>query len=207
MIIPAATGGVVAASQSLAAHATALISFACGIYACRICAMQRQCRKHDPAELRHRSPLPPQHRRAMAFVMRRASIIAAIDLRRFAAALALLALLVHGLLPLTQNAIQRVQTAHGIEQVVLCSALGYRTIALKDGMPVDADPAKPQKISQNCPACLLHNQLAQAVLPVGVALAAPSTAITILFGAASDSTPAQAGFLPPQARAPPVSLS
>lgn len=139
--------------------------------------------------------------------MRKASLIATIDLRRVAATLALLGLMFHGLLPLTQNAIQRVQAANGIEQVVLCSALGFRTIALKDGMPVEADPAKPQKASQNCPACLLHTQLAHAVLPLGVALTVPSTAITILFGAAPDSTSAQASFLPPQARAPPVSLS
>lgn len=139
--------------------------------------------------------------------MRKALSVAGFDIRRPAAALALLALLFHGLLPLTQNAIQRVQAAQGIEQVVLCSALGFRTIALKDGMPVDADPTKPQKVSQNCPFCLGNAQFGHAVLPVGIVLALPGIAVTVLFGAAPDSTPAQADFLPQQARAPPVSRS
>lgn len=132
--------------------------------------------------------------------------IRAKGLRRLAAMLALAGLVFHGLLPLTQNAIQRVQAANGIEQVVLCSALGFRTVALKDGMPVDADPEKPQKVSQNCPACHLGQLLSHAILPVGLLLALPALSLTVLYGAAAGSTAAQSVALPPQARAPPYSL-
>lgn len=134
-----------------------------------------------------------------------ARLIAGPDLRRLAAALALFGLLLHALLPLTQSAIRHVQATNGIEQVVLCSALGFRIIALKDGMPTDADPEKPAKASQNCPVCLAQTQLGTAILPAGILLMLPGFSLTALFGAASDSTPAQSLHSPQQARAPPHS--
>lgn len=129
------------------------------------------------------------------------------SLRRLAAVLGLLGLLFHGLLPLTQNAIRHVQAANGIEQVVLCSALGFRVIALKDGRPADVDPEKPAKASQNCPICFAQAQLGHAVLPAGILLLLPGFSLTALYGAAGDSTPAQSVHSPQQARAPPVSRS
>lgn len=129
-------------------------------------------------------------------------------LSRLAALLALFALTFHGLLPLTQQVARQVQAANGIEQVVLCSALGVRTIALKDGAPVDPDPAQGTKIAKHCPVCLSFAGLQPALLPPAAAeLAMPVTAVTVLYGAASSSTLAQASRLPHQARAPPVSLS
>lgn len=126
-------------------------------------------------------------------------------LARVLARLALLAVIFHALLPLTQHAIQRVQAANGIEQVVLCSALGFRTLALKDGLPVDADPDKPMQASKNCPVCLATANLGHAILPSALLPLLPGLAITVLYGAAPDSTPAQARYLPAQARAPPLS--
>lgn len=124
---------------------------------------------------------------------------------RVVARLALLAVLFHALLPVTLHAAQRVQAANGIEMTVLCSALGTRTIALKDGLPVDVDTEKPLKTSKSCPVCLATAQTGHAILPVALPLPVPGLAVTVLYGAAPDSTPAQADYLPPQARAPPVS--
>ena len=127
------------------------------------------------------------------------------DLRRLAALLGLMGLLFHALLPLTQNAIRHVQVANGIEQVVLCSALGFRIIALKDGLPADVDPEKPAKVSQTCPVCFAQAQLGNAILPAGILLLLPGLSLTALYGAAPGSTPAQSLHQPQQARAPPVS--
>jgi hypothetical protein len=124
---------------------------------------------------------------------------------RVLARMALLAVLFHALLPLTLHAAQRVQAANGIEMTVLCSALGTRTIALKDGLPVEADTEKPLKASKTCPVCLAAAQLGQAILPGTLPLLVPGLAITVLYGAAPDSTLAQARYLPAQARAPPLS--
>ncbi len=130
------------------------------------------------------------------------------NLVRLAAVLALFALTFHGLLPLTQQVARQVQAANGIEQIVLCSALGFRTIALKDGAPVDPDPAKSARITESCPVCLSFAGLQPALLPPAAAEPAmPVTSITVLYGAASSSTLAQAQHLPQQARAPPASLS
>ena len=134
------------------------------------------------------------------------SVFGRYDLRRLAAALGLLGLLFHALLPLTQNAIRHVQAANGIEQVVLCSALGFRVIALKDGMPADVDPEKPIKVSQACPVCFA-TQIGHAILPAGILLMLPGFSLTALYGAAGDSTPAQSLHSPQQARAPPSSRS
>jgi hypothetical protein len=124
---------------------------------------------------------------------------------RLAGLLALFALTFHGLLPLTQQVARQVQAANGIEQIVLCSALGFRTIAMKDGAAVDPDPAKSGKISQSCPICLSFAGLQPAVLPpLTTEPAPPGIAITVLYGAASSSTLAQARHLPQQARAPPA---
>lgn len=125
-------------------------------------------------------------------------------LSRLAALLALFALTFHGLLPLTQQIARQVQAANGIEQVVLCSALGFRTLALKDGAPVDTDPAQGGKISKSCPVCLSFAGLQPAILPDAAAPALPILAVMVLYGAAGISTPAQAHHLPQQARAPPV---
>jgi hypothetical protein len=129
----------------------------------------------------------------------------AMSLSRLAALLALFALTFHGLLPLTQQIARQVQAAHGIEQVVLCSALGFRTIAMKDGAAVDPDPAKSARISESCPVCLSFAGLQPVLLPpVAPELARPVLAVTVLYGAASRSTLAQAQHLPQQARAPPA---
>jgi hypothetical protein len=126
---------------------------------------------------------------------------------RFMAMLALAAVLFHGLLPLTQQVARQVQAANGIEQIVLCSALGLRTIAMKDGAPVDTDPAKTAKISKHCPICLAFAGMQPAILADAPALGRPVMALTVLYGAASRSTLAEAARQPQQARAPPVSLS
>jgi hypothetical protein len=126
---------------------------------------------------------------------------------RLAGMVALCALIFHGLLPLTQQVARQIQAANGIEQIVLCSAIGFRTIALKDGAPVDTDPAKSEKSSRICPVCLATAGLNHAILPAGALLALPSLAVTVLYGAAPASTLASASHLPPQARAPPVSVS
>ncbi|MCW0235991.1 MAG: hypothetical protein OJJ21_20510 [Ferrovibrio sp.] len=128
-------------------------------------------------------------------------------LGRLAALLALCALVFHGLLPLTQQVARQVQAANGIEQVVLCSALGFRTLALKDGAPVDTDPAKSEKSSRICPVCFATANLSHAILPAGALPVLPSLAITVLYGAAPASTAASAAYLPPQARAPPAFVS
>lgn len=122
---------------------------------------------------------------------------------RLAVWLGLFALLFHSLLPLTQLGIRQAQAAQGVEHVVLCSAHGFKTIALKDGLPVDADPAKPEKASRNCPLCP-SQACGPAILPAGAALALPAFGVIVLFGSASDGTPAQSPHSPQQARAPPV---
>jgi hypothetical protein len=118
--------------------------------------------------------------------------------------LAAIALLFNGLMPLTRVAIQQAQAAAGIEQIVICSALDFRTLAMKDGAQVDTDPSKADKMgSTNCPICMATNT-AHAVLPTGIALTVSGTSVTVLYGAASQSTPARAEFRPSQARAPPI---
>lgn len=128
---------------------------------------------------------------------------------RLAALLAVFALTFHGLLPLTHQVARQVQAANGIEQIVLCSALGFRTIAMKDGAAVDPDPSDSAKISKSCPVCLSLAGLQPALLPPAAAAPAmPVTSVTVLYGAAASSTLAQAQHLPQQARAPPaVSLA
>lgn len=123
------------------------------------------------------------------------------------AVLALCALVFQGLLPLTQQVVRQVQAANGIEQVVLCSALGLRTVALKDGAPVDTDPAKSERASKTCPVCFTAAALGHAILPAITLLTAPGLALTVLYGAAPASTAATASYLPAQARAPPLPLS
>lgn len=123
---------------------------------------------------------------------------------RLAAVLALFALTFHGLLPLTHQVARQVQAANGIEQIVLCSALGLRTIAMKDGAAVDPDPSDSAKISKSCPVCLSFAGLQPAILPVAAAPTMPGLAVTVLYGAAASSTLAQSSRQPQQARAPPV---
>ena len=125
------------------------------------------------------------------------------NLRRLAVALGLFALLFQVLLPITQIAVRDAQAANGIDHVVLCSAHGFKTIALKDGLPVDADPAKPEKTSRNCPLCT-GQTFSPAILPAGILLSLPAISLTVLFGAAPDSTLAQSPHSPQQARAPPA---
>ncbi|WP_341897164.1 DUF2946 family protein [Ferrovibrio terrae] len=145
--------------------------------------------------------------RSLAAIARLPRPVPRHGLARLAALAALCALLFHGLLPLTHQLARQIQAAQGIEQVVLCSALGFRTVALKDGAPVDTDPAKSEKSSRICPVCFATAGLNHAILPMGIVLALPSLAITVLYGAAPSSTAASATALPPQARAPPVFVS
>lgn len=128
----------------------------------------------------------------------------AAGLSRLAALLALFALTFHGLLPLTQQVVRQAQAANGIEQVVLCSALGFRTLALKDGAPVDPDPARSGKISTSCPVCLSFAGLQPAILAVAPAPIPPVAAVAVLFPAAAGSLPVEFSRHPQQARAPPV---
>lgn len=138
---------------------------------------------------------------------RRLSLTGFHSLSRLAAMAALFALLFHAFLPLTQQAARQVQADNGIEQVVLCSALGLRVLALQDGQPVDTDPAKADKTSKLCPVCFGTAGLAHAILPGAVTLVLPQLALTVLYGSAGRSTLAQAQAGSPQARAPPLSLS
>lgn len=140
----------------------------------------------------------------MQFRRKTAARLSRPNLVRLAALLALFALTFHGLLPLTQQVARQVQAAQGIEQVVLCSALGFRTIALKDGAPVDPDPSQGARIAKSCPVCLSFAGLQPALLPVAAQPAAPVLAVTVLYGAAAGSTLAQASRQPQQARAPPI---
>lgn len=136
--------------------------------------------------------------------MLRGSAKAAADFCRIAAAVALFAVVFHGLLPWVHIGIRQAQAAQGIEQVVLCSALGFRIVALKDGLPVDADPEKPLQAAQNCPFCFGPGNGQPAILPVGAALAVPGLGTAMPYNAAPQSRPAQSVALPPQARAPPA---
>lgn len=142
-------------------------------------------------------------RTIMSFYRRTARL----NLPRLAALLALVALVFHGLLPLTQQIVRQAQAANGIEQIVLCSALGLRSIAMKDGAPVDTDPAKTEKTSKLCPVCFAAAGHDHALLPVTVPPDLPVLAITVLYGAAPASTLASASVRPPQARAPPALVS
>lgn len=136
--------------------------------------------------------------------MRSLRLYGRFDLPRLAARLALLALLFHALLPVTQHLVRQAQAANGIEQVVLCSALGFRTLALLDGAPVDTDPGKTETIAKICPVCLAAAGLQPAILPVAPMLDGPALSVTVLYGAASRSTLAQSPRSPQQARAPPA---
>lgn len=119
--------------------------------------------------------------------------------------LAAIALLFNGLMPLTRIAVQQAQAAAGIEQIVICSALGFQTLAMKDGAPVETDPAKSEKMGgKNCPVCVAAANVGHAILPAGIELTVTGTSTTVLYGAASQSTPARADFRPSQARAPPA---
>jgi hypothetical protein len=126
-----------------------------------------------------------------------------LNLRRLAVALGLFAVLFHVLLPITQLAVREAQAANGIDHVVLCSAHGFKTIALKNGLPVDADPAKPEQTSRNCPLCP-GQAFSPAILPAGILLSMPAFSLTVLFGSAPASTLAQSPHSPQQARAPPA---
>lgn len=118
--------------------------------------------------------------------------------------LAAVGLLFSSLMPLTRVVVQHAQAAAGVEQIVICSALGFRTIAFKDGGQVDTDPSKSEKMgSTNCPICFTATA-GYAILPVGIELTVSGTSTTVLYGAASQSTPARADFRPSQARAPPA---
>jgi len=136
--------------------------------------------------------------------------------RHLAAWVALLGLAFHSLLPLSYNAMQRAmaeaaraeaKSGGGIEQLVICTALGLRTIAIQDGKPVDADPAKPkQAVDRSCPICLAAAGIAHAVLPAGLLLALPAAIAATVYTPPDYTAPDRLSWLPPQARAPPASL-
>lgn len=128
----------------------------------------------------------------------------AAGLTRLAALLALFALTFHGLLPLTQQLVRQAQAANGIEQVVLCSALGFRTLAMKDGAPVDTDPGQSAKISKSCPICLSFSGLQPAILAIAPAPAQPAASVAVIFPPAAGTLPADSARHPQQARAPPA---
>lgn len=135
--------------------------------------------------------------------------------RHLAAWVALLGLVFHGLLPLSYNAMQRAMAdaaraeaqsgSGGIEQVVICTALGLRTVTLKDGLPADADPAAPKKAERSCPICLAAAGLAHAVMPVGLLLALPAALAAAVYTLPDYTAPDRPSWLPAQARAPPAS--
>lgn len=133
--------------------------------------------------------------------------------RHIAAWVALLGLVFHGLLPLSYNAMQRAMAeaasaeataGSGIEQLVICTALGIRTIAVKDGVPADLDPAAPKKAERSCPICLASAGLAHALLPAGLLLVLPAAIAAAVFTPPAYTAPDQPAWLPPQARAPPA---
>lgn len=125
--------------------------------------------------------------------------------RRLPALLALSALLLHGLLPLTAQAIHSAQAASGIELTVLCSANGIRVVALQDGQPVDADPTAPERAAEHCPLCSPPAGPGAAVLPAAASIRLPQTAAAAIRFSPHE---APAGTVlagrPPAARAPPV---
>jgi hypothetical protein len=124
---------------------------------------------------------------------------------RIALWLAAIILLFNAVMPLTRAAIQQAQAAAGIEQIVICSTLGFRTLAMKDGVQVDTDPAKAEKMGdKNCPVCAAAANVGHAILPAGIELTVAGTSTTVLYGAASQSTPARADYRLSQARAPPT---
>lgn len=133
--------------------------------------------------------------------------------RHIAAWVALLGLVFHGLLPLSYNAMQRAMAeaasaeatvGSGIEQLVICTALGIRTIAVKDGVPADLDPSAPKKAERSCPICLASAGLAHALLPAGLLLVLPAAVAAAVFTPPAYTVPDQPSWLPPQARAPPA---
>lgn len=142
----------------------------------------------------------------------RAAVRAAFPRRRIATVLALLALVLQGVLPLAHNAAMRAAAAQGlgqggIEQIVICTALGLRTIAVKDGLPVDTDggSSKPQKMQIGCPLCHALGNLNHGLLPAGLLLALPAAIASLSFATPHDYVlpPSATGL--PQARAPPLS--
>ncbi|HEX6959042.1 MAG TPA: DUF2946 family protein [Ferrovibrio sp.] len=151
----------------------------------------------------------------------RAAVLAAFSRCRIATMLALLALAMQGLLPLAHNAAMRAagQAAdgNGIEQIVICTALGLRTItirdgAIQDGVPRDGQPAdadntspKPQNVQIGCPLCHALGSLSHGLLPAGLLLALPAAIAALSFAPAQDAVlpPSPTGL--PQARAPPLS--
>jgi hypothetical protein len=107
------------------------------------------------------------------------------------------------LMPITQVRLQKAHAAAGIEQIVICAAHAISIMAFKDGTPVDTDPAKAEHIAKaSCPLCAAIS--GYAVLPVGVELVLTGASSTVLYGAASQSTPAYVALRPPKARAPPA---
>jgi hypothetical protein len=130
--------------------------------------------------------------------------------RHIAAWVALLGLAFHGLLPLSYNAMQRAmadaaRSEGGIEQLVICTALGLRTVEIKDGLPVDSDSTAPKKAERSCPICLAAAGQAHALLPASLLLALPAALAATAYVQPDYTAPDQASWLPPQARAPPAS--
>ncbi|WP_370151489.1 DUF2946 family protein [Ferrovibrio sp.] len=131
--------------------------------------------------------------------------------RRLMAWLALLGLAFHSLLPLSYNAMQRAMAeaarSSGIEQIVICTALGIRTITLSEALPPaagDETPAKPQPAERSCPICLASAGLAHAVLPAGLLLAMPAGIAAALAPPSDYRSPQPRAWLPSRARAPPA---
>src|SRR5262245_25451384 len=91
--------------------------------------------------------------------------------RRAAALLALVGLLVHAGVPLLHQA--RAAAASPLDDsVLICSGFGVKVVQLADLEGADHGSKQPSRIYY-CPFCLAQQMAASAILPDGVALAAP----------------------------------
>ena len=122
--------------------------------------------------------------------------------------LAVAALLFHSLLPLAyQTAMRRADTG-GIDSIVICTAMGLRTVKLgADGMPLpDAPASQPDKSSRYCPACLGAQMLPALLPPDGWSAGLPLLASGIAFIMWMAAPPHGIDQAPARARGPPTLL-
>lgn len=121
--------------------------------------------------------------------------------RRFAARLALFALLLQTFFPAVFSGFTS-SPAHAWDQVVLCTSDGLKTVPLADlgeQLPDQKAPHAPY-----CPACPGYFQANAAIPPAGIAAAKPSFAAFDRILPADDRGPDGRRFVPQSARAPPT---
>lgn len=158
--------------------------------------------------------IPPRStRRGADFRVRRmnTNLVPGQDwLRRSFARLAILALLLHSLLPLLHHAAMRMAAAQAsLDSIVICSATGFRVVKLDSaGQPIAGDetpaPADPGQTLRYCPVCTAAAPAQDLIIPILPLLPLPA-----LLAAVSYSPPALPDVLRPalfagQPRAPPL---